>query len=70
MSIMDTITDMSKELIANEVNSVTVVTKQVRDVHIGYSDNVRLVYVELLSLGVYVDKCSDEVKTVLTGLTD
>ncbi|KAK6174714.1 hypothetical protein SNE40_017939 [Patella caerulea] len=44
--------------------------KEVRDGHIGYSDNIRLLYMRLLSLGIPVSKCSDVVHSVLTGLTD
>ena len=45
-------------------------TREVRDGHVGYSDQIRLVYMKLLSLGVSVAKCSDVVRTVVNGITD
>ena len=70
VSLLENVSDMSNKLAETESCSMTIETKQVRDGHVGYSDNIRLVYMELLSLGVSVAKCSEVVKTVLTGLTE
>jgi hypothetical protein len=45
-------------------------TQDMRDGRLAYNDNVRLVYMQLLSLGVSVAKCSEVVKIVLKGMTD
>jgi len=38
--------------------SVVIETQEVRGGHIGYTDNIHLLYMELLSMGVSVAKCS------------
>ena len=69
--LSETVSDLSNvDLLTQKADlSNNVETLEVRDGHVGYSDSVRLVYMQLLSLGVSVGKCSEVVSTVLAGLT-
>ena len=61
---------MSNSNQQKEESSVTIEEQEVRDGHVSYSDNVRLIYMELLSMSVSVAKWSEVVRTVSTALTE
>ena len=71
VQLMDTVSTGSAPCDAVTDSAQCVKTKMLReDGHTVYSDQVQMVYMQLLSLGVSVRKCSEVVRTVIDGLTD